>query len=135
MTTINAVSDGTIFRNSSMFRRKATSSSSSHESIRTTTPIPTTKTYFLTNSNGLQYRFPLKSSGMEFQTEVSGPPLTDTPPPSWIFDRLEEWTRRFPDRFAFALDRQDSVQEYRYADVLAQANGIAAGLVGNAIRP
>src|SRR5215471_790179 len=125
MTTIKAVSDGTIFRNSSMFRRKATSSSSSHESIRTTTPIPTTKTHFLTNSNGLQYRFPLKSTmrgtnasptgrsriEMEFQTEVSGPPLTDPPPPSWIFDRLEEWTRRFPDRFAFAQDRQNSDKE------------------------
>src|SRR5215471_17968161 len=72
---------------------------------------------------------------MEFQTEVSGPPLTDTPPPSWIFDRLEEWTRRFPDRFAFALDRQDSVQEYRYADVVEQANAIAAGLKANGINP
>lgn len=71
----------------------------------------------------------------EFQTEVSGPPLTDTPPASWIFDRLEEWTQRFPNRFAFALDRQDSVREYRYADVVEQANAIARGLLANGIKP
>src|SRR5215467_3923030 len=72
--------------------------------------------------------------GMGFQTEVSGPPLTDTPP-SWVFDQLEEWTRRFPDRFAFALDRQESVQEYRYADVVQQANAIACGLLAGGIQP
>ena len=62
---------------------------------------------------------------MDFLTEASGPPITETPSPGWIFERIEEWNRQFPNRFAFAIDQQDSVQEYGYADVLAYASEIA----------
>ena len=72
---------------------------------------------------------------MRFLTEVSGPPVQDQPPASWIFDQIEEWGKRFPDRFAFALDDQTSLREFRYADVLKEANGIAAGLAARGIKP
>jgi long-chain acyl-CoA synthetase len=72
---------------------------------------------------------------MHFLTETSGPPLRAPLPASWMFDKLEEWATRFPDRFAFALDDQGSVREYRYADVLAEANAVAAGLVAAGVLP
>ena len=70
---------------------------------------------------------------MSFLTEVSGPPVTDVPSPRWIFNRIEEWATRFPDRFAFAADYQDRVEEYRYADVLEQAEQIAGFLASKGI--
>src|SRR5688500_3668595 len=72
---------------------------------------------------------------MSFLTEVSGPPITDTPPPRWIFDRIEEWSRRFPERFAFTIDHQDKVEEYRFAEVLQYADSVAAVLQKNGIKP
>src|SRR5438128_7674802 len=69
------------------------------------------------------------ASGMGFLSEVSGPPITDVLPAHWIFDRLEDWAKRSPNQFAFAADHQDRVDEYRYAEVLSHANGIAAELV------
>jgi len=45
---------------------------------------------------------------MGFLTEVSGPPVTDTPSARWIFERIEEWAARSPDRLAFAVDHQDT---------------------------
>src|ERR1041385_1439337 len=71
---------------------------------------------------------------MHFLTEISGPPV-DPLPPSWIFDRIEQWANLFPDRFAFAFDDQNSVREYRYADVVSETNAIAAGLVRKGIQP
>jgi long-chain acyl-CoA synthetase len=72
---------------------------------------------------------------MQFLTEVSGPPVGEALPASWIFDRIEEWADRFPDRFAFALDDQTSVRQFRYRDVLDEAGGIAAGLAARGMRP
>src|SRR6266446_7482526 len=71
---------------------------------------------------------------MSFLTEVSGPPITDVPPPGWIFDRIEEWAKSSPNKFAFATDHQNKVEEYRYADVIEQSDGIAAVLAGKSIR-
>ena len=65
---------------------------------------------------------------MGFLTEASGPPVTDTPPPQWIFNRIEEWIARSPNRIAFAIDHEDKVEEYSYADVAAYANEVAAVL-------
>ena len=62
---------------------------------------------------------------MQVLTEVSGPPLTDVAPPGWIFERIAEWAKRFPDRFAFAVDHGGRVEEYRYVEVLDQSAGIA----------
>src|SRR5688572_2937015 len=67
-------------------------------------------------------------------TEVSGSPVTVTPPPHWIFDRIEAWAKSSPTQFAFAVDHQDKVQEYRYADVLAQSDSISAELVARGIK-
>src|SRR3989441_1074579 len=71
---------------------------------------------------------------MKFLTEVSGPPLTETPSSNWIFDRIEEWAKRYPDRFAFAVDHHDDVTEFGYADVLAEAAGIAAELAAKGVK-
>src|ERR1043165_3258740 len=71
---------------------------------------------------------------MHFLTEISGPPLGDPLPGSWIFDRIEQWANRFPDRFAFALDDQNTVTEFRYIDVLDESNAIAAGLVAKGVQ-
>src|SRR3989442_5435630 len=71
---------------------------------------------------------------MKFLTEVSGPPLAETPSSNWIFDRIEEWAKRYPDRFAFAVDHQDDVTEFGYADVLAEAAGIAAELEAKGVK-
>jgi long-chain acyl-CoA synthetase len=73
-------------------------------------------------------------AGMGFLNEVSGPPITDALPARWIFDRLEEWAKRSPDQFAFAVDHQDHVEEYRYAEVLDHANAISAGLLEQGIQ-
>src|SRR5439155_5625737 len=62
---------------------------------------------------------------MSLLAEVSGAPATDGLPPAWIFDRIEEWARRFPDRFALALDHQDKVEEHGYRDVLDHADAVA----------
>ena len=74
-------------------------------------------------------------AGMGFLAEASGPPIIETPSPGWIFERIEEWDRRFPNRFAFAIDQQDRVEEYGYADVLAYANEIATLLEEKGAKP
>src|SRR2546426_9639049 len=71
---------------------------------------------------------------MKFLNEVSGLPITETPSSNWIFDRIEEWARRFPDRFAFAVDDHDNVTEFGYADVLAEAARIAGDLEARGIK-
>jgi long-chain acyl-CoA synthetase len=70
---------------------------------------------------------------MSFLTEVSGPPA-DTLPPEWIFDEIEAWAKRVPDRIAFVLDANNRIEEYRYPDVLERAAGIAAELDAKGIR-
>ena len=65
---------------------------------------------------------------MNVLTEVSGPPLTEGVSERWIFDRLEDWARRHPDRLAFAVDHSDRLEEYRYADVLKFAERVASML-------
>src|SRR6266581_1837534 len=72
---------------------------------------------------------------MGFLTEVSGPPITDTPSARWIFERIEEWAARSPDRLAFAVDHQDKVEEYRYGEVLKHADAIAGELAARGIKP
>ena len=72
---------------------------------------------------------------MGFLTEASGPPIVETPHAGWIFERIEEWNRQFPNRFAFAIDQQETVQEYGYADVLAYANEIATLLEEKGTKP
>jgi long-chain acyl-CoA synthetase len=71
---------------------------------------------------------------MRFLNEVSGLPITETPSSNWIFDRIEEWARRFPDRFAFAVDHHDNVTEFSYADVLVEAAAVAADLEARGIK-
>jgi acyl-CoA synthetase (AMP-forming)/AMP-acid ligase II len=68
-------------------------------------------------------------------TEVSGPPVTELPQPTWIFDRIEEWAKRFPNRFAFTVDHQDRVEEYRYADVLREIAAVQETLTSKGIVP
>ena len=72
---------------------------------------------------------------MKHLREASGPPLTEIPAPSWIFDRIEEWAGRFPRRFAFAIDRQDHVDEYTYTDVLKQADAFRESSPRSASNP
>ena len=74
-------------------------------------------------------------AGMGFLTEASGPPITETPSPGWIFERIEQWNRQFPKRFAFAIDQQDQVEEYGYGDVLAYASEIATLLAEKGAKP
>src|SRR5207244_4016653 len=62
---------------------------------------------------------------MSFLTEVSGPPIAEAPSPHWIFDKIAEHAKHSPGSIAFAIDHQNSIQEYRYADVLVQADAIA----------
>src|SRR5687767_501238 len=71
---------------------------------------------------------------MNYLTEVAGPPVTEAPS-TWIFDRIEEWAKRFPNRFAFAVDHQDRIEEYGYSEVLKQADAIAAELRAKGIQP
>ena len=78
------------------------------------------------------YRY---SQPMQYLTEVAGPPLRDVPAASWLFDQLDDWTRRSPGRFAFAMDDKGTVKEYRFADVLQESDAIAAGLVARGIQP
>ena len=72
---------------------------------------------------------------MSFLTEVSGPPATDALPPQWIFEQIEAWAKRVPERAAFVLDSHDRTEEYRYADVLEQSAAIASELEAREIRP
>src|SRR5690242_17857364 len=71
---------------------------------------------------------------MGFLREVSGPPVTGVLPPHWIFDRLEDWAKRSPNQFAFAVDHQNRVEEYGYAEVLDQANAISAALLDRGVQ-
>ena len=57
---------------------------------------------------------------MSFLTEVSGPPIAEAPSPHWIFDKIAEHAKHSPGSIAFAIDHQNSILEYRYADVLVQ---------------
>jgi long-chain acyl-CoA synthetase len=71
---------------------------------------------------------------MAFLTEVSGPPVGDALSPHWLFDQIEDWAKRSPTRIGFVLDREKEVEEYRYADVLKHADGIASELAAKGIR-
>ncbi len=70
---------------------------------------------------------------MKFLTEASGLPIGEAPPPHWIFDRLEEWAKRLPNQIAFAVDHQDKIIEYRYAEVMEEANAVAAELIAKGL--
>src|SRR6185436_16087858 len=74
------------------------------------------------------------ATNMEFLTEVSGLPVEDAPNPDWIFDRIEYWSKRFPEKPAFAADYQDRVVEYRYADVLERSAALAAYLTARGVQ-
>jgi long-chain acyl-CoA synthetase len=71
---------------------------------------------------------------MGFLTEVSGPPITDVLPPQWLFDQIEQWAKRTPDRPAFVLDHQGDVEEYRYSEVLDCAGAMGDEMVERGIR-
>src|SRR5437867_1617488 len=71
---------------------------------------------------------------MGFLTEVSGPLLEDTLPADWIFEQVEKWAARSPDRLAFAVDHQDKVEEYRYGEVLHHAGRIAGELAAHGVK-
>src|SRR5579862_4795697 len=71
---------------------------------------------------------------MPFLTATTGPPLTEALPSLWLFEQIEAWSRRAPERFAFVLDHQDRLEQYRYSDVLDQAAAMASHLMGQGIR-
>jgi long-chain acyl-CoA synthetase len=71
---------------------------------------------------------------MAFLTEVSGPPVTDVLPPQWLFDQIEQWAKRAPDRPAFVLDRQGKVEEYRYSEVLDRAGAMGDEMVARGMQ-
>src|SRR5579885_889412 len=71
---------------------------------------------------------------MSFLTQATGPPVTEPPSPRWMFEQIEAWATRSPDRVAFVLDHQDRTEEYRYPDVLKQADAIASELSSRGIR-
>jgi len=66
--------------------------------------------------------------------EISGPQTKDALPPAWIFDQIEHWARRSPERAAFVLDHQNNVEEYGYEAVLERANSVAVTLLEKGIR-
>jgi long-chain acyl-CoA synthetase len=70
-----------------------------------------------------------------FLTEISGTDtVKDSPASNWIFERIQEWSQHSPDRPAFVIDHQDKVEEFRYADVLKQADSMASALEANGVR-
>src|SRR5919198_2997006 len=73
-------------------------------------------------------------SPMAFLTQASGPSLTDTLPAHWIFDRIEEWAARSPERLAFAVDHPDKSEEYWYREVLEHAGAIAGELAAHGVK-
>lgn len=70
---------------------------------------------------------------MTFRTEVAGP-AGEALTPDWIFDQIQEWAQRSPDRVAFVIDQKDNVEEYRYADVLDRADEFASAFVSKGIQ-
>lgn len=71
---------------------------------------------------------------MTIRTEISGSAaeqLSDT----WFLERIAEWATAEPDRFAFAVDHADTVEEYTYADVMEKSGRIAAALHASGVRP
>src|SRR4030095_11532483 len=67
-------------------------------------------------------------------TEISGPPADSAVSGNWIFDRIDDWAKREPNRRAFVLDQADQTQEFTYADVIRFMNGIAADLEARGVR-
>jgi len=68
-----------------------------------------------------------------FRTEVAGP-ATEALTPDWIFDQIQEWAQRSPNRIAFVIDQTEQVEEYRYADVLGRADEFASVLYSKGIQ-
>lgn len=71
---------------------------------------------------------------MHTRSEVSGEPAPEIHP-LWFLDQIDEWARREPGRFAFAVDHDNGSEEYTYADVVAQSNAVARSLVASGIEP
>jgi long-chain acyl-CoA synthetase len=71
---------------------------------------------------------------MSALTEISGPPVDASVTGRWIFDRVQEWAKRGPDRTAFVLDHADRLEEFTYADVVRLMDRIAAGLEARGVR-
>jgi long-chain acyl-CoA synthetase len=67
-------------------------------------------------------------------TEISGPPVDAAVGGRWIFDRIEEWAKREPNRPAFVLDQADYTEEFSYADVIRFMNEIASILEARGIQ-
>jgi long-chain acyl-CoA synthetase len=51
-----------------------------------------------------------------------------------MFEQIEAWAKRAPERFAFVLDHQDKLEQYRYSDVLDQAALMASHLTRQGIQ-
>jgi long-chain acyl-CoA synthetase len=69
-----------------------------------------------------------------FLTEAEGPSVEKAPSPGWIFEQIEEWAQRSPDRTAFVIDREEKIEHYRYPDVLRQTAGVAGMLTAAGIQ-
>jgi long-chain acyl-CoA synthetase len=72
---------------------------------------------------------------MRALTEISGLPVDPTVEGRWVFDRIEEWATRDPNRPAFVLDKSDQLEQYTYADVRRFTEHIAAALAARGIQP
>lgn len=69
---------------------------------------------------------------MTIRLEISGEPahsISDT----WFLERLDEWAEKDPERFAFAVDHADRVEEYSYRDVSQHSRRVAASLAASGI--
>ncbi len=69
---------------------------------------------------------------MSFRTEVSGPPVepgSDRP----FLERIHDWVEKDPDRFAYAVDHPDHVENYTYQDVWQRSGQIAASLTASGL--
>ena len=66
------------------------------------------------------------------RTEVRGEPARPVPD-LWFLDRFDEWAASEPGRFAFAVDRSETVEEYTYGDVRDRSRRVAAALARTGI--
>ncbi len=71
---------------------------------------------------------------MNMRTEVSGAPSRELPD-LWFLERLDEWARSDPGRFAFAVDHPDRTEEYTYRDVVDRSIHVATALAASGIEP
>ena len=71
---------------------------------------------------------------MSMRTEVSGEAARSISE-LWFLEQLDRWAASEPDRFAFAVDHVDRVEEYSYHDVVRESHRVAGALHGAGVRP